>query len=225
MLLLLLPENLVDCWLLMDPMTMIVISDKGRHYQKWDLSPSLTQEVTELVEDVQAGRPSLLQQEGGAPGALGQRAEARPQVSRRLLDLLGPSCGGAQEDWEGEEKAGIGGNIRTEEAGNTSQAHLGSMVSTVSHCDDVHHLMLTVILIRDTNKEKSWLSSKLVWLSNKKSQRILTVFPVSRLLSFRILVSLGGNNQDQEVVSRSEPIINEMGQRKLVLELSWTQTI
>ena len=38
---------------------------------------------------------------------------------------------------------------------------------------------------------------------------------------YRSLVSLGGNNQDQEVVSRSVPIINEMGQRKLVLEPQW----
>ena len=57
----------------------------------------LTQEVTELVEDVETGGSSLLQQEGGAPGALGQGGEAGPQVARRLLGLLRSSTGGEEE--------------------------------------------------------------------------------------------------------------------------------
>ena len=58
----------------------------------------LTQEVTELVEDVKTRSSSLLQQEGAAPHILGQRGQARPEVARRLLGLLRSSSGGEDED-------------------------------------------------------------------------------------------------------------------------------
>ena len=58
----------------------------------------LTQEVTELVEDVKTRSSSLLQQEGGAPRTLSQRGQTRPQVARRLLGLLRSCSDGEDED-------------------------------------------------------------------------------------------------------------------------------
>lgn len=97
---------------------------------------SLTQEVTELLEDVEAGRPSLLQEEGGAPGSLGQRAEARPQVSRRLLGLLrllGPSSGDGEDREDCVENwAAMIRNITTV---HHSPSDLENMVVTVMMSD------------------------------------------------------------------------------------------
>ena len=91
---------------------------------------SLTQEVTELLEDVEAGRPSLLQEEGGAPGSLGQRAEARPQVSRRLL---GPSSGDGEDREDCVENwAAMIRNITTV---HHSPSDLENMVVTVMMSD------------------------------------------------------------------------------------------
>ena len=94
---------------------------------------SLTQKVTELLEDVEAGRPSLLQEEGGAPGSLGQRAEARPQVSRRLLGLLGPSSGDGEDREDGVENwTAMIRNITTV---HHSPSDLENMVVTVMMSD------------------------------------------------------------------------------------------
>ena len=61
----------------------------------------LTEQLAELIEDVNPGLAALLKQEGGAPGSVGQRGQARHEVSSRLLrllELLGPGVGGDQED-------------------------------------------------------------------------------------------------------------------------------
>ena len=79
----------------------------------------LTEQLAELVEDVNPGLAPLLQQEGGAPGSVGQRGQARHQVSRLLglLELLGSGVGGHQEDGSDHQSG-------KESSGNVDQSVL-----------------------------------------------------------------------------------------------------
>ena len=114
MLLLLSPGNLAldDCWLLTEPDIMSSLSELHRVL--------LTEQLAELVEDVNPGLAPLLQQEGGAPGSVGQGGQARHEVSSRLLrllELLGSGVGGHQEDGSDHQSG-------KESSGNVDQSVL-----------------------------------------------------------------------------------------------------
>ena len=110
-----------------------------------------TKEFAELVDDVEARLSSLLYEEGGAPGALGQGGEGGRQVSacrRGRLELLRPAAGGDEKEG-GEHQSAIESQYNTCTSPASPPDHCDTWESPGSHlgvsCSDCDCRLATVI--------------------------------------------------------------------------------